>query len=1071
MTDLTPDMTPGLTPDLNPDLTPDLTSDLTPDLTPDAGGGSKAADAASGADTAASRADTGLARVPRVPRVQRVFLGWDRPALPLAMAHLMATHARMGVKGGFRQMDLSKVLVVVPGQRARARLLELLLEDASARGVALVPPDVCSVGEFPERRYVPRRPHPPVEVEEAAWRKAFRALSDTDLNALVSTPPAPDDLPGWTALATMAGQLHRTLGAELIHFDDVARRCGALDLLHNDEVRWRALARVQRSVRQSLEAAGFEDRDASRRAALREGLAPNEPDAEPTTLVLLGLVDLSLGVRDFVHTWPGEVEALIHAPANRSEGFDALGAINPQAWEGRSLRIPPKALLVVNRPEDQAREVLRWLRRLEGRYAAEEITVGVPDPEVVPFLSGAFERAGVPSRDAEGRPMHRTAPFRLLEAVAAFLDGRRYEDLAALVRHPDFRRALARKSAVRGGAVVASADGYHALHLPAGFPEKWRKGSGVLEGEGSGERLGETMNPKDRPGALLRQVQDGIERLLPAKGLAPLSAWANALEQVILNLHPPEASADEGAGERMVDRFAPDDRELARFCAVAARVLEGFRVIPPALADANVSFAQAIRALLARVRDEAVPDPADEGAVERLGWLELPMDDAPVLVVTGVNEPYLPESVTGDPFLPHALRAGLGLPDNRFRRARDQALLEAMLHSRAAVCLVAGRRDGSGNPLRPSRLLLAEEPEVMAERLVDLLGAEPEGATDVVAATAPNADAVPTVSPAAAPEHPRLSFPPEPVLSRPEGPPGRISVTDFRRVLNDPYRYALESILGLERVTDEAREMDPMRFGNLAHAVLESWAVLPGADQQSEAEIVDALEALLEARFEAWFGTRPLPALRIQNAQLRMRLRGMAPLQAQRNADGWRIVGVEVKSPGDGVPFEVDGVPILVRGRVDRIDHHPETNSWQLLDVKTSEKGAKPETAHRRGRSGQKVWIDLQLPLYHRILAPALQTPDTETPLLSPTGRIETGFLCLPMEAPSLALSPWTEAELDEALDVAADVVRTVRHNRFEWDPAARRFHADDPLAEVVGQGLLFSGNADDSESESEDDA
>ena len=119
------------------------------------------------------------------------------------------------------------------------------------------------------------------------------------------------------------------------------------------------------------------------------------------------------------------------------------------------------------------------------------------------------------------------------------------------------------------------------------------------------------------------------------------------------------------------------------------------------------------------------PDP-EEHAVELLGWLELPLDDAPAVIVTGVNERILPEAVGADPFLPGSLRTRLGIPDDGARYARDAYLLSALIHSRDEVHLIAGRTNSAGDPLRPSRLLFADEPTVVAERIRRYLGDETE---------------------------------------------------------------------------------------------------------------------------------------------------------------------------------------------------------------------------------------------------------------------------------------------------------------------------------------------------------
>jgi ATP-dependent helicase/nuclease subunit B len=980
---------------------------------------------------------------PSAPPPLRVFPGWSQPALRTVATGLVE---RSLADDAVDVVDLSGLRLVLPGARAQRRLLELLLDEAEARGRALLPPDMVTAGRLPERLYAPTLPPPPPEVEEAAWRRALRELAPEALQRVVPLVPGADEAGSWTALAVTVADLHAQVGAEGHTFEDVALRCRG-ELLFNDEERWHVLAEAQRRLRRLLHDAGYRDREGARLDALAEGIAL--PAGGPSTLVLVGLVDLPGVVRRFITAWPGQVEAWIHAPAELAPRFDSLGVVDPDAWDDVRLPLPAENLRVVSRPDEQAAVVEDVLRGLAGRRAAEEITVGVPDPQVVPHLVGRLEGAGVATRVAGGRPLHRTAPFRLLEAVADLLDGWSYEDFATLVRHPDLPWGLLSGLPARAQVPPAAvADEYHALHLPAVL-------SGYLPaGESSGERPG--GGPGYRRGApsgallaLRDALQRGVATLVAPPGQAPhpprrMAAWAEPLRAFLVALYP---DGDGGDGGRRLDRQARQDRDLVAFAQAAQRVLEGFEALPEALDPDPVAAQHALRALLARLRDTAVPPEADEGAVELLGWLELHLDDAEVLVVTGVNEPFLPESVTGDPFLPHELRRRLGLVDNRRRRARDLYLLSAILASRPGTLLVAGRRDAEGNPLRPSRLLLADTPEAVARRVVDLLGgteAPPAAGKRPSIETSPDGDmSSPTP----------FTLPPEPVLSAPGGPPSALAVTQFRRLLVDPYRYALEQILGLEAVNDEARELDPMGFGILAHEVLERWARVESADRMTEEEILQALNAGLDTRFADRFGSRPLPALRLQREQLRMRLRGFAALQAARNAQGWQIRGVEIGPVGEGVPFEVDGSVIFLRGRIDRVDYHPERRIWQLLDLKTSETASPPDQVHRRGRGAERRWVDLQLPLY-RILARGLLREGAT--LLPPGAVLETGYLLLPGGGDAaVALADWTDAELDDAREAAFEVVRLLRRNRFVWDPATSTIGPGDPLAPVVGRGVL----------------
>ena len=68
------------------------------------------------------------------------------------------------------------------------------------------------------------------------------------------------------------------------------------------------------------------------------------------------------------------------------------------------------------------------------------------------------------------------------------------------------------------------------------------------------------------------------------------------------------------------------------------------------------------------------------------------MDDAPALVVTGMNEGIVPSSRNSDPFLPNRLRRLLGIEDNDRRYARDAYALGVLRYSKEDLRIIAGRR-------------------------------------------------------------------------------------------------------------------------------------------------------------------------------------------------------------------------------------------------------------------------------------------------------------------------------------------------------------------------------------------
>jgi ATP-dependent helicase/nuclease subunit B len=966
---------------------------------------------------------------------RRFFAGWEEPFLP-AVARMLLDEADPGKASGpdgTPRVDLRGTVIALPGGRAGRRLAELLVDEAEARGVWLLPPGITTVGALPESCYRAVAPEPDPVLDRAAWTAALRSVPRGGLGLLMAEAPGEAQDPGWSRLTRTVRALHRTAGAGGWNFEEVAEACRE-GLLFSDEERWRLLARIQGSYREVLGRHGALDREGARRRALEDELPPFEE-----TLWLVGAIDMPPVVRRFLGALPlvRPATVVVPAPQEWADRFDEWGLLRPDAFGPEDLPMFDEVVRVVGDPGEQADSVVEVLGALGPGFSPEDITLGSPDPEVAPHLEERLTALGIPVRTLPGRPATRTVVFRLLEALADYLEGREYEAFAALIRHPAMEGLVASRIPEGvGGSIPWLSDEYHARHLPARLEGEWLPGGG--RGPGARDIL---------------PVRDALEEVLGEfSDERPLGEWVGPLRALLVELF----------GGRPLSRALEGDRELVEMAARVRQALDGIRDLPRGLTP-TVPSHRAVRELLEELRDgDPLPPAGAEGAVEVLGWLELALDDAPVLVVTGMNEPHVPEAVTADLFLPHELRVRLGLLDNQGRFARDLIHFRAMVETRekGKVALLAGRRDGEGSPLRLSRLLLGGTPPQVARRLVRFLGAgEVEGA-----------EARPVPDEAEAPAAPdAFRLPPEPEL-RAEAPPERISVTRFRRLLADPYLYALETVLRLETVDDEAREMDPLLFGSVAHEVLEKWGRSPVVGSQDPGELRRALEELLHQEVRERFGTRPLPAVRLQAAQLRTRLHAFARWQATHRSAGWEVAALEMSPDGEGVPLEVDGRPILLRGRIDRVDRHPEEGRWLLIDYKTGDRVEEPDRVHRVGRKGSRRWVDLQLPLY-RLLAHALRASDGG--LLIPPyelEHLELGYVALPRDRDRTGLLPatWTGDELAEAEEAAREAVRLLRENRFVFDPAGSRVRAQDPLAPLLGQGVLSLLRADEGDDEGE---
>ncbi|MGH7138716.1 MAG: PD-(D/E)XK nuclease family protein, partial [Pirellulales bacterium] len=470
-------------------------------------------------------------------------------------------------------------------------------------------------------------------------------------------------------------------------------------------------------------------------------------------------------------------------------------------------------------------------------------------------------------------------------------------------------------------------------------------------------------------------------------------------------------------------------QELDRNHTRGRVVLEACDAIHEVLRQAFTADAQlagrwpapdAMRLLLRLAEDKPIPPPAGHSAIELLGWLELPLDDAPALIVTGFNDGFVPSFINSDPFLPNGLRRQLGLVDNDQRYARDAYALSVLVGSRQELRLIAGRRSAEGDPLLPSRLTFACPREQIAERVLGYFATPEEPAMPL---RVPHGlPAGQTSSRFAAP---RPAGRGEPITS--------LRVTQFRDYLECPYRFYLRHVLQLSSLSDLAEELDPLAFGSLAHDVLKAFGEVPDNSRLTDADKIGALlDAELDRIVFVLYGKHRLPAVELQVEHLRLRLEAFARWQGDWAAQGWRIVKTEVDVPDGTASLAVDGKPMYLRGRIDRIDRNERDGRCVIFDYKTSEKGEAPNATHRR-KDG--TWVDLQLPLY-RHLAREVKIESE---------NIGLGYILLPksLSAVKDELAPWQPGDLLSADEAAREVIRKIRNQEF-WPPSELDSHFDD---------------------------
>lgn len=988
--------------------------------------------------------------------MKRHFLGWDRP---LAVSAVEWFLARRGDSAAAAAADFSNWIAVFPTARAGRRFLELLAHRLQNEATAFLPPHVVTVGGLPELLYENRRPFASRPVQLLAWVAALEKLrrGDPEITArILRRAPAPDDLQERLQAGEWFLRLHAELGGAGLTFDDVAREAPRRIAGFPEGPRWQALAELQRLYREILDEAGYWDVHTARLHAVR-----NKECRTARPIVLAGIVDPPRILREMLDMPGDQVAALVAAPPEEADRFDPWGALIPDAW--RTLPEPPDPdrVSVVDQAIQQAAKVEEALRQWSLDFAAGEVTIGLADESLAPVLLRILDRLEVRARYGPGLPVTESLPWRLLRDLSAYAANGTAEDLAALLRHPWVEDYL-RRSGSREDDILSACDRWIQRHLP-------------LEAAAGMATAGESAALMQR---LHERLAEAVGPLL-CRDAKPLESWAEGIAQALVALADapgvPLAQGREGQSsepnesDTRYEADAPhgphhDDAGSREACAQIAAALHAWQDVPQSLwqhAEAALTGRDWLPLLETELRGCRLPPKPLSNAVELVGWLEMPWDDAPAAIVTNMNEGWVPSTAGNDPFLPNRLRKAFDLDDNARRLARDAYGLTLLMKSRAEWRLMAARQTPDGDPLLPSRLLFSCEKPVFlgqVERYFD----RPETPPGRLLAAAPAA-AKGVGSDAWAP-------PPPETLS----PPAEMRVTEFRDYLACPYRYYLRHRLRLEPCSDDVEELSAMDFGTLAHQVLSDF----GRSQHRNSDDAEAVESYLTARLNRVardrFGARPKPAVAIQIEHLKQRLAAFARRQADRAREGWRITACEYAISENGGRMIVEDRTVAIVGRIDRIDYHPEQNAYEILDYKLGDAGTGPEAAHRKSLSDperpphlppplwEKItergatlrrWIDLQLPLYEYLARDELiQKAREQSPHRDPP-TIRLGYFLLPKDVTKTGTeyASWSRAELDHAVEAAHEVVRCVCRGLF-WPPADPPPPGFDELDRIIGK-------------------
>ncbi|WP_109465235.1 double-strand break repair protein AddB [Albibacillus kandeliae] len=597
------------------------------------------------------------------------------------------------------------------------------------------------------------------------------------------------------------------------------------------------------------------------------GLEPGDirpwTDAVPPSPERNRLISLALRPAPFTHAWLAEGPAL--------EGIaDATRDLTLVEAEG---------------PRDEALAIALRLRH--AAETGQNAALITPDRMLSRRVTAALDQWGILPDDSAGLPLQLSPPGRFLRHVAQlFSQTLTAERLMVLLKHP-----LCHSGPGRGAHLLNTRD--LELHLR-------RNGPPFPDAESLADyRSGRLDKGEEGPSeawiAWLSAHFCGQE-IAGAQALAAWVARLRNLAEAIAGGGEAEGSGElweKNAGQKALGVIEALEREAGAGGEMSAQ-----------------DFADLLGALLAgeEVRDRDAPHPT----ILIWGTLEARVQGADLLILGGLNEGSWPEAVQPDPWLNRKLRqqAGLLLPERGVGLSAHDFQQAAAARE---VWLTRAVRSEDAETV-PSRWL---------NRLMNLLSGLEEGRPALEAMQergrlwtdwAREMEKAPFIEPALRPS------PRPPVAAR----PARLSVTEIKRLIRDPYAIYAKHVLRLRPLDPLAQEPDALLRGTVLHEVLEGFvqATLEAPDRLSTAEFLSQSRALLDSEV-------PWPVARhLWLARMRRVAEDFVTTEAARQAQA-APVGFEVRAR-----MKLDPLDFTLTGTADRIDRR-EDGRLLLYDYKT----------------------------------------------------------------------------------------------------------------------------------------
>lgn len=939
---------------------------------------------------------------------ERIFLGWNEPAIKLVADKLYTALTTPQTAAQYR-----RAIVVVPtagsGRRLRERLAEMAYEKEQEPRPLLLP-KIMLAGQLIS-----------VQGEEVA----------TEMETLaawlqVLTAEGADPVAQYAPLIPRRPETHRERWAVGVAHKLISLRTRLMQEEVALEKIGKLLSRHEAAFQSELEE--LPEHAVSARQALqaRKKVAANEQERWSKLQSLFNKVDARLAPKisqqkaqeKFVRQadWPGQsrllimacvpefspqlksylsrlhgkdggkVEIWVQAPPSEAYHFDDFGLPLEAVWANRQIEIPD-AIIYSNENKgiadneastihqvDDAEAVAAEALRLAGGHNFQDVVLSVGDSAFSPAIVNAFAEA-TPSWQLnlpEGRSAMTTDLGKLPGQLTDACDAREnlpiwsetqgkvdnngtqgLDAFVALLTNTALQTVLAENKDKLAG-LQEHVERIRMLLLPGSEQALLR----MLENFPDVNQDYKAINilkskHKDAYFKYAEKVSKCIDTLCSAKIGKALHKLAGHLEEKFKNHENKQLAAS----------IARQMRDCSEVSHVLTSPLCCMELLRRRVADkvAGPSFAN-------------LPTTAGD----LLGWRELAYTTGKRVILAAMHDGCIPEPVTEDDFLPESLCDELGIRHEKFRLARDNYLLTALIKSRqkdgGRVDFILARQKADGSVLAPSSLLLRCRDEELPKRALTLFAESktPKALPKPAPCPLRRATGGSNPVPPGKLEHITQLAPGKqnPFTQWRENKEGQMvqksySPSSLSLFLQCPLTFWIKHLFNIDlgdTYKDNKGELESNEYGTVMHAVLEKLvkkfpskeellSTCPEAANDAQAAAEHMLAAARQIANDEWQRVynstsareRQTLAMEVQLQAIERTLAEFVRQHLHDLEEGWCTVAREYTltptmrlANGDTISFSMNA---------DRIDRNAD-GRWRIIDYKTSSDEKTPHKVH-----------------------------------------------------------------------------------------------------------------------------